>query len=570
VSESFVNRRDQLLLDAITVNAWLIDAKGNLVAVNRAWSDSQLPSDLAALRVPVGTPMIEALHASAGLPASLTVAAVAVADAIVEILAGRISEYEYEVPVGDDAWWMVRIAALPDDGGAVMTLRDITARVRAERRIDRRDGRDQLTGLATQPLLVERLAVALGQPDGRRVAVLQLDLDRFSLLNATYGWAEGNRVLRTIARRLRTSLTNGESLARTGADTFVVLTERAHNDDEVVSLAEWLGRAVALPMLIDGREVMVTASVGVAIAGTDPTSPEDLLRDADVAMLKAKALGGAGHVVSSQLLRTDSAKRVAIQRALTGALARGEMWLEFQPEVAIDDRTVVGAEALLRWHSEELGSVPPSVFIEVAEETGLIVAIGNWAMGEAIRQAAGWQLPRPDTNDFYVAVNVAPRQLADPDFAANVEEALRVSGLPPRRLCIEVTERTVVGAWDAASSALQRLADIGVRIALDDFGTGYSSLAYLVRLPIQILKLDASFVTRLASDEADVAVVEAVVTLARRLGLQVVAEGVEDEAQRAELERLGCHIVQGYETGHPGDASALLRMIWSRAERSTA
>ncbi|MDQ1425342.1 MAG: hypothetical protein QOD72_2840 [Acidimicrobiaceae bacterium] len=568
MSDSAVSRRDRLLLDAITVGAWLVDAKGSLAAVNRAWADLEVPSDLGSLRVPVGTPMIDALRRGAGLPAPLTLAAAAMADALAEILDGRRPEYEHELPVGDDAWWMVRIVALPDDGGAVVTLRDVTARVRAERRIDRRDGRDQLTGLATQPLLVERLGVALRQPDGRRVAVLQLDLDRFSLLNATYGWAEGNRVLRTIARRLRSSLTNGESLARTGADTFVVLTERAHNDDEVVSLAEWLGRAVALPLLIDGREVTVTASVGVAVAGPLPVNSEDLLRDADVAMLKAKALGGAGYVVSSHVLRTDSAKRVAIQQALRGALARGEMRLEYQPEVAIDDRTVVGAEALLRWDSEELGSVPPSVFIEIAEETGLIVAIGNWAMGEAIRQAAGWQLPRPDTNDFYVAVNVAPRQLADPDFAANVEEALRSAGLPPRRLCIEVTERTVVGAWNAASSALQRLADIGVRIALDDFGTGYSSLAYLVRLPIQILKLDASFVTRLASDEADVAVVEAVVTLARRLGLQVVAEGVEDEAQRAELERLGCHIVQGYELGHPGDASALLRMIWARAERT--
>ena len=403
--------------------------------------------------------------------------------ALGEILAGRL-RYEYEL--GLRRRRMVRIVALPD-GGAVVTLRDITARVR-RRRIDRRDGRDPLTGLATQPLLVERLAVALGQPDGRLVAVLQLDLDRFSLLNATYGWAEGNRVLRTIARRLRTSLTNGESLARTGADTFVVLTERAHNDDEVVSLAEWLGRAVALPMLIDGREVTVTASVGVAIAGPDPTGPEDLLRDADVAMLKAKALGGAGHVVSSQVLRTDSAKRVAIQQALSGALARGEMWLEYQPEVAIDDRTVVGAEALLRWDSAELGSVRHRVSRSPRDGSHRCHATGRWAKRSA-KRPVGSSAP----NDFYVAVNVAPRQLADPDFAANVEEALRSAGLPPRRLCIEVTERTVVGAWDAASSALQRLADIGVRIALDDFGTGYSSLAYLVRLPIQILKLDASF-----------------------------------------------------------------------------
>jgi diguanylate cyclase (GGDEF)-like protein len=569
VSES-ANRRDQTLLDAIPVSAWLVDGKGRLVAVNRAWSEFTLPDDYAALRVPIGTRLIEGLRKGVGLPAPSAQVVVAAVDALGEILAGVRSEFEYELSLGDDVWWMVRIVALPDDGGAVVTLHDITARVRAARRIDRRDGRDELTGLATQPRLVERLSAALRQPDGRRVAVLQLDLDRFSLLNATYGWAEGNRVLRTIARRLRTSLTNGESLARTGADTFVVLTERARNDDEVVSLAEWLGRAVALPLLIDGREVTVTASVGVAIAEPLSTNPEDLLRDADVATLKAKALGGAGHVVSSHVLRTDSAKRVAIQRALGGALARGELWLEYQPEVAIDDRTVVGAEALMRWDSEELGSVPPSEFIPIAEETGLIVAIGNWAMGEAIRQAAGWQLPRPDTNDLYVAVNVAPRQLADPGFAAGVEEALRSAGLPPRRLCIEVTERTVVGAWDAASSALQRLADIGVRIALDDFGTGYSSLAYLVRLPIQILKLDASFVKRLASDEADVAVVEAVVTLARRLGLQVVAEGVEDEAQRAELQRLGCHIVQGYELGHPGDASSLLKMIWARSERSTA
>jgi diguanylate cyclase (GGDEF)-like protein len=567
MSDPNVNPRDQFLLDAIPVSAWLLDAKGCLVAVNRAWVEIDLPPDHGSLRVPIGTSIISLLSSGADLPHSSVVAAGAVAEALGEILAGRRFECEYEVPVGADAWWMVRIVALPDDGGAVVTLHDISARVRAKSRVDRRDARDPLTGLASQRLLIERLGSALRQPGGR-VAVLQLDLDRFSLLNATYGWSEGDRVLRTIARRLRSSLTNGESLARTGADTFVVLTERTHNDDEVVSLADWLGRAVALPLLIDGREIAVTASVGVAIADSRPVRPQDLLRDADVATLKAKALGGARHVVSSYGLRTDSARRVAIQHALSGALARGEFRLEFQPEVAIDDRNIVGAEALLRWESEELGSVSPSVFIDVAEETGLIVAIGNWALREAIRQAAGWQLPRSNTNDLYVAVNVAPRQLADPEFAAHVEELLRQAGLPPRRLCIEVTERTVVEAWDAASSALQRLADIGVRIALDDFGTGYSSLAYLVRLPIQILKLDASFITRLASDEADVAVVEAVVTLARRLGLQVVAEGVEDEAQRAELARLGCDIVQGYELGQPGDASSLLRMIWARAERT--
>ena len=287
MSES-ANRRDQLLLDAIPVSAWLIDGEGRLVAVNRAWSEFKLPDDHAALRVPIGTPLIDGLRNGVGLPAPSAQVVVAAVDALGEILAGRRSEFEYELSLGDDVWWMVRIVALPDGGGAVVTLHDITARVRAARRIDRRDGRDELTGLATQPRLLERLGAALRQPDGRRVAVLQLDLDRFSLLNATYGWAEGNRVLRTIARRLRTSLTNGESLARTGADTFVVLTERAYNDDEVVSLAEWLGRAVALPLLIDGREVTVTASVGVAIAEPLSTNPEDLLRDADVATPKRR------------------------------------------------------------------------------------------------------------------------------------------------------------------------------------------------------------------------------------------------------------------------------------------
>jgi len=359
-------------------------------------------------------------------------------------------------------------------------------------------------------------------------------------------------------------VSEGDSVARTGDDSFVVLALGARDEAEVLLLAGRVLDAVRKPLMVEGREVVVDASIGVA-AGSAFVRAEDLLSDADVATTEAKAQGGGRLAVAHQRLRSASVQRLVIEQALRRALERGELWLEYQPEVSLETNRVVGAEALLRWDHPTLGSLPPAEFIGVAEETGLIVPIGDWVLWEACHEAASWRLPVEASQDLYVAVNVSSQQLASGDLVARVSETLAASGLPPQRLCVEVTEGTVVQSWDLARSTLRQLRLMGVRVALDDFGTGYSSFSYLLRLPVDIVKLDGSFVARLANDLQDRAVVESVVTLARRLGMQVVAEGVEVEHQRIVLERLGCHIVQGFGLGRPGDVQSLLGVVWERA-----
>jgi diguanylate cyclase (GGDEF)-like protein len=397
------------------------------------------------------------------------------------------------------------------------------------------------------------------------VAVIHLDLDRFRLLNASLGAAAGDQVLAMVGARIEQTVGDGDSVARTGDDSFVVLSVGARDEADVMVMASRVLDAVRVPLTVDGREVVLDASLGVAVAGSAFVRAADLLGDADVATTEAKAQGGGRMAVAHQRLRSASVQRLVIEQALRRALERGELWLEYQPEISLETGRVVGAEALLRWDHPTLGALPPADFIGVAEETGLIVPIGEWVLQEACREAASWRLPVEASQDLYVAVNVSSQQLAAGDLVAKVSDVLAASGLPPQRLCIEVTEGTVVQSWDLARSTLRQLRLMGVRVALDDFGTGYSSFSYLLRLPVDIVKLDGSFVARLANDVHDRTIVESVVTLARRLGMKVVAEGVEDEHQRIVLERLGCHIVQGFGLGRPGDVQALLGVVWERA-----
>ena len=397
------------------------------------------------------------------------------------------------------------------------------------------------------------------------MAVIHLDLDRFRLLNTSLGAASADRVLAGVGARLQETVADGDSVARTGDDSFVVLSVAARDESDVVMLASRLLEAVREPMVVDGREIALDASLGVAVAGSAFVRAADLLSDADIATTEAKAQGGGRMALAHQRLRSASVQRLVIEQALRRALERGELWLEYQPEVSLETGQVVGAEALLRWDHPTLGALAPADFIGVAEETGLIGPIGSWVLHEACREAASWRLPTPADEDLYVAVNVSAQQLAAGDLVDDVDRALRSAGLPPNRLCVEVTEGTVVQGWDVARSTLRRLRLMGVHVALDDFGTGYSSFSYLLRLPVDIVKLDASFVARLANDVQDRTIVESVVTLARRLGMQVVAEGVEDEHQRSVLERLGCHIVQGFGLGRPGDVQSLLGVVWERA-----
>jgi diguanylate cyclase (GGDEF)-like protein len=556
----------QSILDAMALRVVLLDESGRITAANRQWRDTALAPEHRAIDMVVGDNLPAVMRGADSLPPATRALALTLADAVDAVLRGESADWELELPLGREAnrWDRVRVAPL-EGGGAIFSVADVTDAVLTARALQHEATHDTVTGLPNRVLLLDRLDQALRRPGRGFVAVVDLDLDRFRLLNASLGTAAGDQVLAMVGARIQQAVGIADSVARTGDDSFVVLSIGSRDEADALLLASRVLDAVRVPLTVDGREVVLDASLGVAVAGSAFVRAADLLGDADVATTEAKSQGGGRVATAHQRLRSASVQRLVIEQALRRALERGELWLEYQPEVSLETGRVVGAEALLRWDHPTLGALPPGDFIGVAEETGLIVPVGEWVLQEACREAASWRLPAEASHDLYVAVNVSAQQLAAGDLVAKVSDALGSSGLPAQRLCIEVTESTVVQSWDLARRTLRQLRLMGVRVALDDFGTGYSSFSYLLRLPVDIVKLDGSFVARLANDVQDRTIVESVVTLARRLGMKVVAEGVEDEHQRVVLERLGCHIVQGFGLGRPGDVQALLGVVWERA-----
>jgi EAL domain-containing protein (putative c-di-GMP-specific phosphodiesterase class I) len=367
-----------------------------------------------------------------------------------------------------------------------------------------------------------------------------------------------------VAQRLGEAIGPGDSLARAGDDAFTVITE-ATQESDIITCAHRLLAVFGTPLEVDSKIVRLTASAGIAIALPGALDAEAVLRDAELATIEARG-SGRGHLsVARKEQHRESVHRLELEQAMHQAIERDELWLEYQPEISLSTGRVVGAEALLRWRHPRLGQLLPGEFISVADDLGVLDRIGAWVLREACQQAASWSLPELERDDLYVAVNLATSQLVDPDLPAIVLEALLGANLRPHRLCIEVTETALVQDFDTAAANLHRLRSLGVRVALDDFGSGYSSFAYLARLPFDIVKLDGSLVARLGQDHHDAALVESVVMLANRLGLQVVAEGVETAEQATLLAELGCDVVQGYGSGRPGDAASLLDVVWSRS-----
>ncbi|WNB85470.1 EAL domain-containing protein [Cellulomonas sp. ATA003] len=412
--------------------------------------------------------------------------------------------------------------------------------------------RDALTGLANRTLLRETLAGVLRR--GAAVSVLFIDLDDFKDVNDSMGHSTGDHLLESVAGRLRGCVRGGDLVARLGGDEFALLV--LGQPAAAREVAGRVVRALADPVHVDGRTVAVTASVGIADPSTDPEgSVESLLRNADLAMYLAKATG-KNQVVAY----ADGMDRAARDKAeLTGDLARAldgdQLEVYYQPTVMLHDGRSFGYEALLRWHHPQRGAVPPDVFIPLAEDSGHILAIGAWVLRTATAQAAAWA--RTGGAPVDVAVNLSPRQLADDAVLGLVADALAVSGLPARRLTLEITEGVLVRDVEAVTARLTRLRALGVRIAIDDFGTGYSSLSYLRRLPVDSVKIDRSFVSDLGSGGAATTLVSSIIELARSLHLDVVAEGVETEQQAAILRDLRCTQAQGYLYARPMPASQL-------------
>ncbi|CAN5770460.1 hypothetical protein BH20ACT7_BH20ACT7_01910 [soil metagenome] len=429
---------------------------------------------------------------------------------------------------------------------------------------------DSLTDLPNRTLLLDRLQQVLlrRQNDTSLVAVLLADLDGFKDVNDSLGHAAGDRLLRQVATRMRACLRAEDTLARIGGDEFTVLCPDLASEPQAVAVAERLGEALGAPLFLDGHETYVTASIGIAIAGPRGCVPDELLRDADAAMYQAKERGTGQVQVFTQALHVRAESRLQTAAALRRAVADEQLRVVYQPVVSLRDGTIKGIEALVRWEHPERGLLGPGDFIEVAEDTGLIVGVGLWVLQQACCQLTEWNAAVPNL-DVNIAVNLSARQLVEPSLPQRVAETIESCGLEPRRLVLEITESALVRDVTTAAMVLHALKELGVILAIDDFGTGFSSLNYLKRFPVDVLKIDRSFVNGLGVDPEDGAIVAAVRALGGALGLDVVAEGVETELQAAKLLELDCPYARGYLFGRPVPAAALLPSLLRSSRAST-
>jgi diguanylate cyclase (GGDEF)-like protein len=410
---------------------------------------------------------------------------------------------------------------------------------------------DSLTGLPNRTLLFDRLEHALRRAARRTtpVAVLFLDLDRFKVVNDSLGHDAGDALLVGVAHRLQEAVRPGDTVARFGGDEFVVLCDRVRDVDEAARVATRLVEVLREPFPVGAGEVVVSASIGISLSGRRADTATRLLRDADTAMYRAKERGGAGHHVFDHALHDRAVGRLRLEGALRRALEREELQVAYQPQIELSTGEPVAVEALVRWDHPARGVVPPAQFVPLAEETGLIIPIGAWVLERACADLV--------PHDLAVSVNLSGRQLAQRDLIPTVQQILRATGLPPERLCLEVTESVLIDDTDAAHAALVALRDLGVRLSIDDFGTGWSSLSYLKRFPFDELKIDQSFVTGLGATDSDEAIVAATIDMAHALGLVVAAEGVEGEEQLRVLTRLGCDRAQGFHIARPAPVQHL-------------
>ena len=519
---------------------------GRFIAVNRAmcswlgYTEEQLrQSDVFAISDPADVPAVESMLQRA--------------------ISGEVSTWQvekrYRHADGHDVWGLLSTSSVCDDDGRpvylVSQIEDVTARRELAAELSRRALSDPLTGLANRVQLHERLADALARAEraGTRVAVLFLDLDHFKHVNDALGHEVGDRLLVSVGNRLRACLGAPGIAARIGGDEFVVVEEGVRTPRDATLIAERLLEALAGEHSIGERPLR--ASIGIALSDGDSV-PGQLLREADSAMSRAKHNRASWEMADPEL-RAHGLRRIDLETELYTALHNGEFVLHYQPSYDLRTGAIVATEALLRWAHPERGLVCAGEFIDVAEESEIIVALGEWVVREACERAAAWQQAYGDLAPR-MWVNLSARQLERGDFSAKVGAALAETGLDPARLCLELTERQLLGTAPAATEDLRELLRMGVSLAIDDFGTGYSGLSYLRRLRFAMLKLDRSFVAGVPGDRTDTALTASVIALGRSLDLTLVCEGVETEAQRAHLLELGCQLAQGDALHPPANA----------------
>ena len=457
---------------------------------------------------------------------------------------------------GHVVWILLNVSLVHGEEGEslyfIAQVQDITERKRMENQLQRQALQDPLTGLPNRKLLEDRLGQALERTrrrEDRRVAVLFMDLDDFKVVNDSLGHEAGDLLLKVVAWRLGRCLRPEDSLSRFGGDEFVLLLPDVGGPHEAVRVAERVTEELRRPLVLEGRDIFVSVSIGIALGDARRKSPEDLLRDADTAMYRAKD-EGLGYRVFAPAMYEGAMRRLDLENDLKRSAEAEEFIVHYQPIVDLGTGGAWGVEALVRWQHPKRGLLEPSEFMPVVEESGLIVPVGKRILRAACRQAKLWRedprLPR-----LVMCVNVSAVQLRRSDLARTVEEALRDTGMEASHLSLDVTESTYIKVLEARTATLDRLKALGVRMSLDDFGTGYSSLSYLKSLPADAIKIDKSFVKGLGEDAEDTAIVRMIVELAHTLGMEVVAEGVESEEQSQLLREMGCDMAQGFHFAKP-------------------
>ncbi|HEX3098299.1 MAG TPA: EAL domain-containing protein [Usitatibacter sp.] len=462
---------------------------------------------------------------------------------------------------GSDVWMSLNISLARDwqfrTHNLIVQAQDISARRRAEAELYHNAYHDSLTQLSNRTHFNEQLNRAIARvqrhPE-QRFAVMYLDFDRFKMVNDSLGHKAGDELLVNLARRLKEMLRPTDVLARLGGDEFAILVEDLHRQRDAVELTERIQKELQKPVQLGAMEVAISASIGITFSTNGYQTSDQIIRDADIAMYKAKSKGKAQYALFDSSLHQHVTAQLQLESELRRALGQGQIYLEYQPICSLRDRKLMGFEALVRWNHPERGLLEPATFIPVAEETGLIVPLGNWVLTEACRQMREWRAIR-ESSTLRMSVNVSSLQLTHPDFVSHVQRALQAADMSPMQLTLEVTESVLMDGIENAVSTLSALRHMGVTLSIDDFGTGYSSLSYLATLPIDALKVDRSFIERMSRDGEGGEIVKAIFKLGQALSKQVFAEGIETGAQLALLQELGCEYGQGFLLSRPVDAA---------------
>jgi len=531
---------------------------GRLLMVNRRMREMyRIPDDLPLESIPFericeGTPPYSWVEATEWMRAATL----------------QPQQFEWLARTWDgELFWVevsIRSASLAEGQDRLLVVvRDISDRKLAQARLEFMAHHDPLTELPNRVLLRDRVAqaITLAERETRRVALVFLDLDHFKTVNDSLGHVAGDRLLKDVAGRLRGVMRESDTVARLGGDEFVVVLNQVRDGDSVADVAEKIMKAMEAPIFVDDQEITTSVSMGIALYPDDGEDFDTLLKKADAAMYHAKQAGRSGYRFFAARMNADAMAHLNLRSGLHRALERGEFQLYYQPQVDLRDGRLLGAEALIRWNHPERGLVSPAEFIPVAEDSGLIVPMGDWVLREACRQAALWQA---HGRGMTVAVNLSPLQFRRGDLEGGVRQALSESGLDPTLLELELTESILIQDHQTVMEVARRLGDIGVQLSIDDFGTGYSSLAYLKRFQVDKLKIDQSFVRGVQGDAENAAITQAIIQMAHSLNLLVIAEGVEEDDAAQLLRGQGCDLAQGYLFGRPMTAQRFEALLSER------